>query len=201
MQPYGQQAGAGPSPAAYTLSQQDFLSRVAHVRSEMNSLTADIQQIASLHQRSLGSSDQSATRQLDALVAQTQLKNTSIRDQIRSLKQDVERTTDGSRGLKSTQFKSLNNDFKSKVQSYLQEEQQYRERYREQIGRQYRIVNPDATEEEVRQAADADWGNEGIFQSAVCELNLSSSSISHAHAYLQALLCSGPFPFTVRPQG
>lgn len=171
MQPYGQQEA--PAPAAYTLSQNDFLARVAHARNEIESLTTDVQQIAALHQRSLGSSDGSAARQLDALVAQTQLKNTSIRDQIRSLKQDAERTTDASRGLKSTQFKSLNNDFKNKLQNYLQEEQQYKERYREQIARQYRIVNPEATEEDVREAADRDWGNEGVFQTAVCSHPLS----------------------------
>lgn len=166
-QPYGQQQAA-PSPAAYTLSQQDFLSRVAHVRNEIRSLTADVQQIAALHQRSLTSSDGSAARQLEALVAQTQIKNTSIRDQIQGLKQDVERTTDGSHSLKLNQFRSLNNDFKNEIGEYLREEQQYRERYREQISRQFRIVNPEASEDEVRQAADADWGNEGIFQTAVC---------------------------------
>ncbi|KAL1874405.1 hypothetical protein VTK73DRAFT_331 [Phialemonium thermophilum] len=162
MQPYGQS-----SPAAYTLSQQDFLARVAHIRNEIDALSSDVQQIASLHQRSLATGDTNVARQLETLVSQTQLRNTSIRDQIRSLKQDVERTTDASRGLKSRQFDALHSDFKKKLQAYLQEEQQYRESYREQISRQYRIVNPDASEEEVRHAADQDWGNEGIFQTAL----------------------------------
>ena len=167
LQPYGQQ-----QPSTFALSQQDFLSRVGHVRNEIRSLTADVQQIAALHQRAITSSDGLASRQLEDLVSQTQLRNTSIRDQIRSLKQDVERTSDSTRGLKNRQFESLNNDFKSELQGYLQEEQQYRERYREQISRQYRIVNPEATENEVRQATDADWGDEGIFQTAVCKPSL-----------------------------
>ena len=169
MQPYGQPYDQQPAaaPAVHVPSQQDFLSRVSHVRSEIRSLTADVQQIAGLHQRALAGSDPQAQQQLDGLVASTQLKNTSIRDQIRSLKADVERTTDGSAGLKKRQFDALNNDFKKELQGYLQEEQQYKERYRDQIARQYRIVNPDATETEVREAADRDWGNEGIFQTAV----------------------------------
>lgn len=162
MQQYGQAA------PAQTLSQQDFLSRVAHARNEIRSLTADIQEIAALHQRSLTSSDGFGAQQLENVVSQTQLKTSSIRSQIQFLKQDTERTTDGSRNLKQNQFKSLNKDFKDEVGRYLQEEQAYRERYREQIARQYRIVNPDASEDEVRQATDADWGNEGIFQQAVC---------------------------------
>jgi syntaxin 1B/2/3 len=149
------------------MSQQDFLNEVSRVRNEMRSLGADVQQIAALHQRALTSSDGSAQSQLESLVSQTQLRNTSIRDQIRSLKADAERTTDASRGIKTRQFEALNKDFKAELQKYLAEEQQYKERYREQIARQFRIVNPEASEDEVRQAADADWGDEGIFQTAV----------------------------------
>lgn len=133
----------------------------------MRSLDADIQQVAALHQRALTSSDTAAQQHLESLVAQTQLKNTSIRDQIRTLKGDAERTTDGSHGLKARQVEALSKDFKAELQRYIDEESQYKERYREQIARQYRIVNPEASDQEVQQAADADWGNEGIFQTAV----------------------------------
>lgn len=47
------------------------------------------------------------------------------------------------------------------------EEANYEKRYREQIARQYRIVNPDATDAEVHEASQADWGNEGVFQTAL----------------------------------
>ena len=164
MQPYGQQQSA---QSAAPLSSQDFLSRVSHVRNQIRSLTTDVQSIAGLHQRALGNNDPGAASQLDALVQATQLKNTSIRDGLRALRADAERTTDSSRSMKGRQLETLNNDFKKELQGYLQEEQQYRERYREQISRQYRIVNPEASEDEVRRAADADWGNEGIFQQAV----------------------------------
>ncbi|KAK2074293.1 hypothetical protein P8C59_008510 [Phyllachora maydis] len=163
-QPYAQQPQA---PVAHVLTQQDFLAQVTHVRNEMRSLDADIQQVAALHQRALTSSDTAAQQHLESLVAQTQLKNTSIRDQIRTLKGDAERTTDGSHGLKARQVEALSKDFKAELQRYIDEESQYKERYREQIARQYRIVNPEASDQEVQQAADADWGNEGIFQTAL----------------------------------
>jgi len=193
MQPYGQPYGQQPyddpnqqhqqqqqppQQAARFLSQQDFLSRVSGIRSDIQTLTTSVHQIAQLHQRALTSSDGSAQRQLEQLTAETQLHNTSIRDQIRSLKLDVERTSDGTFGLKKRQFESLNKDYKNEIQKFLQEEQQYKERYREQIARQFRIVNPDASEDEVRQAADADWGNEGIFQTAV-RIALLSPVVCH----------------------
>jgi syntaxin 1B/2/3 len=176
MQPYGQQQGQygqeeyeqPQQPAGHVLSQGDFLSRVSAIRSEIQNLGVHVQNVATLHQRALTSNDGSAQRQLDDLVAQTQLKNTSIRGQIQQLKGDAERTTDSIFGLKKRQYEIINNEFKAAIQKFIQEESQYKERYREQISRQYRIINPQASEQEVRDAADADWGNEGIFQTAVC---------------------------------
>jgi syntaxin 1B/2/3 len=168
--PHPQQEQYGsprPQQGGNVLSQTDFLQRVSAVRQDIQSLTTSIKNIATLHQQALASSDNAARQQLDDLVAATQLKNTSIRSQIQQLKADTERTTDGSFGLKKRQFESLNGDFKDTIQRFLEEEQQYKQRYREQIARQYRIVNPEATEEQVQQAADADWGDEGIFQTAV----------------------------------
>ena len=167
-----------PQTHSNALTQPEYLSRVSAIRGEIQTLTTSVNQVAQLHQRALASSDGSAQRQLEQLISETQLLNTSIRDQIRQIKADAERTTDGSFSLKKRQFETLNNEYKGEIRKFLQEEQQYKERYREQIARQYRIVNPEANEDEVRQAADADWGNEGIFQTAVCS-PVPPSSISH----------------------
>ena len=173
-QQYGspqQEQYGSPAPqqqGGNVLSQTAFLQRVSAIRADIQGLTTAIQNIATLHQQTLASSDNAARQQLDDQVAATQLRNTSIRSQIQQLKADTERTQDGSFGIKKRQFDSLNGDFRATIQRFLAEEQQYKERYREQIARQYRIVNPDATDEQVQQAADADWGDEGIFQSAVC---------------------------------
>ncbi|KAK4241007.1 t-SNARE [Achaetomium macrosporum] len=167
----GQQQYGSPHPqqgsGANVLSQTEFLQRVSAIRQDIQGLTVSIQNIATLHQQTLNSSDNTARQRLDDLVATTQIKNTSIRSQIQQLKADTERTTDASFGLKKRQFESLNGDFKDTIQRFLEEERQYKQRYREQIARHYRIVNPDATEEEVQQAADADWGDESIFQTAL----------------------------------
>jgi syntaxin 1B/2/3 len=62
----------------------------------------------------------------------------------------------------------LQNQFREQLEEYREEEIAYKRRYQAQIERQYRIVNPDATEEEVREAGTADWGDDGVFQTAVC---------------------------------
>lgn len=157
------------SQPSSTLAQQDFLGRISFLRNEIGSLRTNVEAIASLHQRSLADSDggQSA-QQLERIVAETQTLNAGIRDQLKFLATDASRTSDGSRGLKERQVNTIKNEFESELRSYQTEEGSFRQRYRDQIARQYRIVNPDADENEVRQATEADWGSEGVFQTAVC---------------------------------
>ncbi|KAI2624112.1 t-SNARE [Xylaria nigripes] len=158
-----------PQSAVQTLSQQEFLGRIDILRNEIGTLTNNVQTIASLHQRSFAEADGGSlsTQQLERIVAETQNLNGGIRDQLRFLANDANRTTDGSRTLKDRQVNTIKTHFERELRSYQEEESSFRTRYRDQIARQYRIVNPDATEDEVRQATEADWGNEGVFQTAL----------------------------------
>ncbi|RYC56854.1 hypothetical protein CHU98_g9357 [Xylaria longipes] len=146
LQDYGQQQ---QPVAGQTLPQQEFLGRIDFLRNEIGTLTSNVEGIASLHQRSLAEADSggAAVQQLERIVAQTQNLNVGIRDQLKFLANDAHRTVDAAAPSRSASS--------------------FRARYRDQIARQYRIVNPDASEDEVREAAEADWGNEGVFQTAL----------------------------------
>ncbi|KAH8687183.1 t-SNARE [Tricladium varicosporioides] len=158
---------APPTHTSSVLSVQDFLSRVDYAKGEIRSLSTSIQDIASLHQRALSSPDSNSSVELEQLVTQTQLKNTQIRDQIKYLEGDALKTQDGSKSTKARQAKQLKGEFEKSLKEYQQEEVTYRQRYRDQIARQYRIVNPDASEAEVSEASQLDWGSEGVFQTAL----------------------------------
>ncbi|KAI9900311.1 hypothetical protein N3K66_004573 [Trichothecium roseum] len=161
------------------LSKDEFLDRVKSLREEIKNLTSDIDYIGQLHQRSLGSTDASAGAQLEQYVSETQVRNTAIKDGIKGLERDLVNTTDSTRNTKDTQLQSLKTFFRAELDKYQSLERDYQQRYREQIARQYRIVNPDATEEEVREATEADWGNEGVFQTA-----LRTNRTGHASSVL-----------------
>ncbi|XMA07358.1 hypothetical protein WAI453_000149 [Rhynchosporium graminicola] len=164
----GAPAGAGaPTSSSTVLSQQDFLARIDYAKSEIRGLSSNIQEIASLHQRALSSPDGNSSAQLENLVTQTQLKNTQIRDQIKYLELDALKTQDGSKSVKARQAKQLKGEFEKSLKEYQTEEVAYRQRYRDQIARQYRIVNPEASETEVQEASELDWGSEGVFQTAL----------------------------------
>lgn len=81
---------------------------------------------------------------------------------------DAIKTKDGSKSVKCRQAKQLKSEFEKTLNDFRQEELSYRQRYQEQIARQYRIVNPDATDAEVDEASRLDWGSEGVFQTVVC---------------------------------
>jgi len=159
--------GATPFPTqpSQPLSQPDFLARVEGAKTRIGQLTANISSIASIHQRLLSSPDSSSTAQLESLTSQTQLQNTGIKDEIKYLERDAAKTPNSS--LKKSQVQSLKTSFQAQLKSYQDEEREYSTRYRDAIARQYRIVNPEATEREVNEAANADWGNEGVFQTAL----------------------------------
>jgi syntaxin 1B/2/3 len=159
---------SAPSQHADVLPTQQFLTRVEAVRKSLQDLTDNVGQITTLHQRALTSPDSGSNASLEAMVSRTQVLNTSIKDQIKFLEQDAARS--GGNPTKNSQINALKNEFKSQLEGYQREEVEYKQRYRDQISRQYRIVNPEASEEEVREAQDADWGNEGVFQTAVSVL-------------------------------
>lgn len=147
------------------MSNSDFLSRVEAVKADIRTLTTHVGQISSAHQRTLASPDAGSSAQLEAAVTQTQVLNTSIKDQIKFLETDAARSRDNT--VKNTQVGQLKTSFSKQLQEYRVGEANYEKRYREQIARQYRIVNPQASDAEVQDAANADWGNEGVFQTAL----------------------------------
>lgn len=162
-QPGQQQAAFSRSTPA--LSNSDFLARVEVIKADLNKLGQNVSEISTIHQKMVNSPDSSSTAQLEHLTAQTQILNTQIKDKIRFLKADQLKS--GQNATKDSQVRSLEQTFKQRLEDYRQEEKHYSDRYKEQIGRQYRIVNPDASDAEVREAVQADWGNEGVFQTAL----------------------------------
>ena len=163
MQDYPQQP-----TSSNTLPQQDFLNRCQFLHNEIGTLRTNVSAISSLHQRSLAEADGGLSQQqLERIVADTQALNTGIRDQLKFLANDAAKSDGGLQNLKKKQVDHIKAEFESELRNYQSEEGAFRQRYREQIARQYRIVNPEASEDEVREATELDWGNEGVFQTAV----------------------------------
>lgn len=163
------------------MGNDEFLSRVDGCKQRIRQLTAQIGEISTVHQRLLSDAAESgAHQQLEHLATQTSILNTAIKDEIKFLETDAVRS--GGNVTKDSQVRNLKNSFQRELQNYQQTEKVYRERYRDQIKRQYLIVNPEATPEDVNRIADEEWGQEGIFQTA-----LKENRSAHANSVLGAV--------------
>ena len=174
--------GQAATTSLEILSQSDFLSNVSMIRDDLSILSNDIANIGVLHQRALADTTASTTAGLEDVVTRTRVLNQRIRDHVKQLELDTKRTPsqppNGLRRLKEQQCRAVKRAFEEELRSYQHEEQTYRTRYREQIARQYRIANPGASASEVNEAANADWGDEGVFQTAVSTLRPTAPPIS-----------------------
>ncbi|KAL1649180.1 hypothetical protein SLS58_001754 [Diplodia intermedia] len=169
---------APPQAPSRVLGNDEFLTRVDGCKKRIRQLTAQIGEITTVHQRLLSdTAETSSHSQLEHLATQTSLLNSQIKDEIKFLETDAARS--GGNVTKDSQVRNLKNSFKSELQSYQEIEQKYRVRYNEQISRQIKIVNPEATDAEIEQAlSDAD-GPQQIFASA-----LQTNRSAHANSVL-----------------
>ncbi|PWW72062.1 t-SNARE, partial [Tuber magnatum] len=150
-------------------SQQEFFGEVNELREGIDQVKANITRIESLHQRSLTDIDESTSsqtqHQLDSLVAETSALNSALANRIRGLKGKA--ATDPS---KAPQVNNLDRSFKDVLRKYQSVEATFQKRAREQMARQYRIVRPDATEQEVEEACSDGQGQQ-IFSQALLSGN------------------------------
>lgn len=158
------------------LTNGKFLERVETIKANINTLSTNISRIATLHQTILSDPYDSGSSDLESLTASTQVLNTAIKDQIKLLETDAARSRGNA--VKDTQVKQLKSSFQRQLQDYRRQEASYDGQYRQQIARQYAIVNPNATEAETREALEADWSDEGVFRTALIGTNRTAEANS-----------------------
>jgi syntaxin 1B/2/3 len=150
----------GGAPAAAD-DNQAFFDEIGSINEGIESLNANIAKIEALHQRSLADIDeynsQQTQRQLESISAETSSLNAGLVRRIRTLK---------SKHAGKQQVGVVERKFKESLNKYRQVEKAFADSAREQMTRQYRIVQPDATEEEVRAACEDNQGQQ-IFSNAV----------------------------------
>lgn len=146
-------------------TQQEFFAEVGELKDVIEHVKANISRIDSLHQRSLTDIDESTSsrtqQQLDSLITETSALNKNLANRIKKLK--AKAASDPS---KTPQVNNLDRSFKDTLRSYQGVEAAFQKRAREQMARQYRIVRPDASDQEVEEACNDGQGQQ-IFSQAV----------------------------------
>ncbi|KAI0065478.1 t-SNARE [Artomyces pyxidatus] len=154
-------AGGGDAMSA-------FYDEIASLQDGIKTFNENIARISDLHSRSLNNMDDNAAqrnaRQLDELVSETSSLSTVLKRRIKAMERQGGSGRDAQ--IKKTQTALVKSKFVEAIQNYQQVEQQYRQKYKQRMERQYKIVKPDASPEEIRAVVDDDQGGQ-IFSQAV----------------------------------
>ncbi|KAK9381726.1 t-SNARE [Kockiozyma suomiensis] len=114
-------------------------------------------------------------REIDALTARSASMARQLKDSIRSLESRSMRDS-----TKALQVAAIKKMFLDSLQNYHMTESTFQQRIRVNVERQYRIVQPDATDEQIREAVDNN-GQGQVFTQAL----LSSDRTGRARTVLE----------------
>jgi len=144
----------------------NFYDEVTNIQGLINQFNADVVRISELQGRSLNAVDDNNQNQqlLDDQVTRTRDLGKQIKQRIEALKKKpVPRGQESRRN----QINVIADQFKTALQNYQKVENEHRQKQRGRLERQYKIVKPDATPDEVAAVVDSTDGGGQIFAQAL----------------------------------
>ncbi|KAJ7099281.1 t-SNARE [Mycena belliarum] len=147
-----------------------FLAEASDVQDAVGAFSASITRVAALHNRSLDALAEDAPAiklELDGLITETMAQSAALKDRVTRLQGAV---SPGARGRQEKEMRQnrvthVRAKFMEALQTYQQVEQEYRAKSRQRVERQYRIVKPDATQEEISEVVSG--GGDQVFMQAL----------------------------------
>ncbi|KIM80755.1 hypothetical protein PILCRDRAFT_822025 [Piloderma croceum F 1598] len=155
--------GSGESMAA-------FYSEVTSTQNAIKEYESNVSSISDLQTRLLSALDENSSRQIqsqiDALVSETRALGNNLRERIQKLAAWPAKGRNAE--IRKNQAGVLKAKFMDALQHYQKVEQQHREKQRERVARQFKIVKQDATPEEIAAVVDDSGpGSNQVFAQAV----------------------------------
>lgn len=180
--------GAGASNGGGT-DFVEFMGKINEINSELDTYEQLINNIDTYHKKLLAEANEDQEMQLrrtlDDIVSQASDLQYQLRSKIKSAQQDG--LHDAS---KQAQAENSRQRFLKAIQDYRIIESNYKEENKEQAMRQYKIVQPDATDAEVENAIN-DVGGQQIFSQALLNANRrgeAKTALAEVQARHQELL-------------
>lgn len=153
----------GPSAAR---DPNAILNECRDIDRGIDSIERNLERLRFLQTRAIDDPDASqgtqTNREIDALGSETMTMYRNFGARIKAIKQQRE----SGDPRNAPQVGKVDRKLKTAINEYQQVESDFRKRLGEQMARQYRIVRPDASEAEVREAIE-DTSNNQVFSQAV----------------------------------
>ncbi|KAJ7023366.1 t-SNARE [Mycena alexandri] len=178
---YRNQRQAGPTNGTHELatlntngsssldSMPAFLAEATSIQDAVATFNGNITRISALNTRALSAlgDDASAVKeQLDRLVEETMALSTQLKNRITQLQGAVGTAArPQEREIRQNRASHVRTKFTEALQTYRQIEQEYQAKARQRVERQYRIVKPDATQDEISEAISG--GGDQVFMQAL----------------------------------
>ncbi|KAI9294091.1 t-SNARE [Neoconidiobolus thromboides FSU 785] len=148
-----------------------YLSDISKIKSDIKDFKSIIAKISILNEQALNvASDQHKKEhsdKTDQLTSEAHVLMQLIKTCLQHLI-DTKLTDPSEDNIRKTQYNTLKKQFMDSITSYQKVEQKHRQQVKARIERQYRIVRPEATEEEIKEAIDGD-NNESVFAQSVLQ--------------------------------
>lgn len=151
-----------------------FMNEIQDINAQLDNYGGLVELVANkqrAHLQDLDLTDDEAeyaAKQIDALVLEALSLQSELKSRIKNAQ--TQAVALGSQ-QKMDQAESARNKFLEHIQRFRLTESNNREQTRLQAERQYRIVKPEATDEEVRAVVEDGSANQQIFQQALMQLN------------------------------
>lgn len=146
-----------------------ILNECREIDRGIDSIERNLERLRFLQTRAIDDPDASqgtqTNRELDSLSTDTMNLYRNFGARIKAIKQQRE----SGEPRNKPQVGKVDRKLKNAINEYQQVESEFRKKLSEQMARQYRIVKPEATEEEVR-AAIEDTSSNQVFSQAVSAL-------------------------------
>jgi len=174
-QPYGQQQGG-----QIVDDETAFFNEIEDIQKATRELNDNISRIGELHTRQLGAvaneqEHSAVTQHLSALTQDTRSLSNNLKKAIKRLESQTAKRDprDPNTNVRKQQIGAIKSRFMEAIQRYQTVEQDSRKKHKQRMERQYKIVKPDATQEEVSAAIEDNMGSGGnrIFEQALLNSN------------------------------
>ncbi|KAK9703580.1 hypothetical protein K7432_010643 [Basidiobolus ranarum] len=157
----------------------DFYNEVQTIDNFIKAINENVRTIEDLHIRSLdlASNEESAqnSRALDKIISDTRLRLIDTKNRLRAMEaNNMKIGASADAQIRKNRHAALKTKFMDSLRSYQNVEIKYKEKYRQMMERQIRIVNPSATDEEIEAALDNGQG--GVFAQAIVNSNRTTEA-------------------------
>ncbi|KAK9723362.1 hypothetical protein K7432_002015 [Basidiobolus ranarum] len=165
------------SPGVMPLN--DFFNEVQHIDGCISTINESVRAIEELHLRSmdLASNEESHKNSLalDKTINDTRLQLIDTKNRIRAMEaNNLKLGVSSDAQIRKNRHIALKTKFMDTLKNYQNVEVKYKEKYRQMMERQIRIVNPNATDAEIEEALDNEQG--GVFAQAIMNTNRTAEA-------------------------